>query len=72
MGVVIYLLIMNLPFLAGSEELIVILMPVYVAVVFIGGVLYALYLKKAHRSRFDRIGTVYDEEEIEEIAAHQS
>ncbi len=69
MAVVIYLLINNLPFLAGSEEAIVMLMPVYVAAVFIIGILYALYLKSKHRSRFDRIGTVYDEEEIEEIAA---
>lgn len=72
MAVVIYLLINNLPFLAGSEELIVMLMPVYVAAVFIAGVVYALYLKKAHRSRYERIGTVYDETEIEEIATHQS
>lgn len=68
MIVVIYLLITNLPFIAGSEDLVVTLIPYYVLGVFVIGVVYALYLKKAHPSRYDRIGTVYDDEDIEEIA----
>lgn len=65
---VIYLLITNLPFIAGSEDLVVTLIPFYVLAVFLIGVIYALYLKSAHRSRYDRIGTIYDDEEIEELA----
>jgi hypothetical protein len=66
--IVMYLLITNLPFLAGTEELGVILIPVYVAIVFIVGICYGVYLRKSHPNRYQRIGTVYDEEEIEELA----
>ncbi|WP_243752188.1 APC family permease [Leucobacter weissii] len=69
--VVMYLLISNLPFLAGSEEAVVMLIPVYVAIVFVLGFLYAFYLRRSHPKRYERIGTVYDEEEIEEIAEHR-
>lgn len=70
--VVVYLLISNLPFLAGSEELVVILIPVYVALVFAFGIGYGLYLRRNHPSRYQRIGTVYDEEDIEELAEQQA
>lgn len=66
--VIVYLLIINLPFLAGSEELVVILIPVYVAVVFLVGLFYGLYLKRRSPERYARIGTIYDDEEIEEVA----
>lgn len=69
--VVMYLLISNLPFLAGSSELVVIMIPVYVAIVFIVGLSYGFYLRKSHPHRYQQIGTVYDEEEIEEIAEEQ-
>lgn len=62
--VVIVLLIQNLPFLAGSEEMIVILIPVYVAVVAFAGFFYALYLRKASPAKYERIGTLYDEENL--------
>lgn len=71
-GIVMILLVSNLPFLAGSEEAVVMLIPLYVAIVFFGGLAYALYLRRSHQNRYARIGTVYDEEEIEEIAEQQT
>ncbi|GAB2572112.1 APC family permease [Leucobacter ruminantium] len=71
-AVVMYLLVINLPFLAGSEELVVVLIPVYVAIVFIVGLLWALYLRRTYPKRYARIGTIYEEEEIEEIAEQQT
>lgn len=71
-SIVIYLLITNLPFLADSDEPIVTMIPLYVAAIFIIGVALGLYLKKAHPRRYERIGTVYDEEDIEEMAEQPS
>lgn len=63
--VVIILLIANLPFLAGTEELVVILIPLYVGVIVVAGILYALYLRKASPEKYRQIGTLYDEESVE-------
>ena len=62
-AVVLVLLVVYIPFLAGADEMVVNLIPVYVAAITLGGVGFALYLRKRHPSRYDRIGQIYDEEE---------
>lgn len=65
-GVVVWLLLQNITFLAGSENLVVKLIPLYVAVIAAGGFGYALWLRSSDRQRFETIGQLHDEE-IEEL-----
>lgn len=60
---VLALLVIYIPFLAGDDVLAVNLIPLYVALIAIAGILYALYLRKRSPERYARIGKVYDEEE---------
>lgn len=62
-GVVLVLLVVYLPFLAGADVLVVNLIPVYVAAVALAGVGFALYLRARRPERYERIGRIYDEEE---------
>lgn len=62
-AVVLVLLVIYIPFLAGADVVVVNLIPLYVALIAIAGVLYALYLRKRSPQRYDRIGKIYDEEE---------
>jgi amino acid transporter len=65
-AVVIYLLLRNLTFLAGSETTVVTLIPLYVAVIAVGGFLFALYLKSNRPEAYASIGQLHDEE-MEEL-----
>lgn len=60
--VVVYLLIRNLTFIAGAENLVVDLIPLYVAIVAGLGFFYALYLKRKSPDRYQTIGKLRDEE----------
>jgi hypothetical protein len=62
---IIVLLIGNLTFLAGADALVVKLIPLYVAVIAVGGFVYALWLKRSAPQRFAAIGELYDEELME-------
>ena len=64
--VVIILLMQNLTFLAGSNLLAVKLIPLYVAVIAVAGVVYAAWLRSRHPKRFAAIGMLHDEE-LEEL-----
>jgi amino acid transporter len=66
---VLTLLIAYIPFLAGADELVVNLIPLYVALIAIAGVLVALYLKKTSPTRYERIGKIYDEDELPDALA---
>ncbi|GAA1468954.1 APC family permease [Microbacterium thalassium] len=68
-AVVLVLLVIYIPFLAGADVTVVNLIPVYVAAITLAGVGFALYLRKRHVSRYDRIGTIYDEEELPDVMA---
>lgn len=59
---VVILLLRNLTFLAGADEIVVKLIPVYVAVIAIGGFLYALWLKSSAPDRYATIGQLHDDE----------
>lgn len=63
--VIIVLLIGNLTFLAGADVLVVQLIPLYVAVIAVGGFLYALWLRRAAPERFAKIGELRDEDMME-------
>ncbi|WP_143711724.1 APC family permease [Paenarthrobacter aurescens] len=65
-GVVVWLLLRNITFLAGTENLVVKLIPLYVAVIAVGGFAYAMWLRRTDRQRFESIGQLHDEE-LEEI-----
>lgn len=60
--VVVYLLIQNLTFIAGAENLVVDLIPLYVAAVAGLGFGYALYLKAKRPDRYETIGKLRDDE----------
>jgi hypothetical protein len=60
---VLVLLVIYIPFLAGADVLAVNLIPLYVALVCIAGIFFALYLRKRRPERYARIGKIYDEEE---------
>jgi amino acid transporter len=60
-GVIIYLLIQNLDFLAGERTQVVRLIPYYVGVIAVGGFLYALWIKKTQPEKYNSIGTLYEE-----------
>ena len=62
---IIYLLIQNLTFLAASEEPVVKLIPLFVAIVAVVGFLYALILRASGPRRYERIGMLHDEEMME-------
>jgi amino acid transporter len=66
-GVIALLLISNLSFLAGSEALVVTLIPVYVIAIALIGVVYALWLKRRDPARYQSIGVLRDEESGEVI-----
>lgn len=68
-AVVLVLLVVYIPFLAGSDVLVVSLIPVYVAVITLAGVVVALYLRKKSPQRYERIGKIYDEEELPDAFA---
>jgi amino acid transporter len=59
---IIVLLIGNLTFLDGADALVVKLIPLYVAVIAVGGFVYALWLKSADPQRFAAIGELHDDE----------
>jgi len=61
-AIVVWLLLQNITFLAGSENLVVKLIPLYVAVIAAGGFGYALWLRNSDRQRFEKIGQLHDEE----------
>lgn len=63
--VIIVLLIGNLTFLAGADVLVVQLIPLYVAVIAVGGFVYALWLKRSAPQRFAAIGELHDDELME-------
>lgn len=63
-AVVLVLLVVYIPFLAGANEVVVNLIPVYVAVIAIGGIVFALFLRRRRPERYERIGRIYDEEEL--------
>lgn len=60
--IVIWLLLQNLTFLAGSDVLVVKLIPLYVAAIAVGGFCYALWLRGRKPERFEAIGQLHDEE----------
>ena len=62
---VIWLLIENLTFLAGSDILVVQLIPLYVIVLAVIGFVYALILKSSSPARYATIGQLRDEEMME-------
>ncbi|WP_440711782.1 APC family permease [Herbiconiux sp. YIM B11900] len=62
-AIVLVLLVIYIPFLAGSDVIVVNLIPVYVAAIAIAGIVYALYLRRRDPQRYARIGKIYDEEE---------
>ena len=64
-AVIIYLLIENLTFLAGSGETVVKLIPVFVVIVAGIGFGYALILRRGQPQRYERIGMLHDEEMME-------
>ncbi|WLE00824.1 APC family permease (plasmid) [Agrobacterium leguminum] len=65
-AIVVWLLLQNITFLAGSENLVVKLIPLYVAVIAASGFGYALWLRSSNRKRYDMIGQLHDEE-LEEL-----
>jgi amino acid transporter len=65
-AVVIYLLLRNLTFLAGSENRVVTLIPLYVAFIAAAGFGFALYLKSNRPEAYACIGQLHDEE-MEEL-----
>jgi amino acid transporter len=62
MAVVIVLLIKNITFLAGSDSLVVSLIPAYLAVILAAGFGYALWLRQNAPERYQRIGMLRDDE----------
>ncbi|WP_083896349.1 APC family permease [Nocardia jiangxiensis] len=71
-GVVIYLLINNLTFLAGGDVLVVKLIPAFVAVIPVAGFTYALWLRAVDPQRFALIGELHDEELDEPVVDGQA
>lgn len=65
-AVVVWLLLQNLTFLAGSDNLVVTLIPLYVAAIAAAGFAYALWLRSADRKRYEMIGQLHDDE-LEEL-----
>lgn len=65
-GVVIWLLLQNITFLAGSENMVVKLIPLYVIVIAAIGFAYALWLRGNDKTRYEMIGKLHDEE-MEEL-----
>jgi len=68
-AVVLVLLVINLPFLAGTDIPALNLIPLYVALIVAAGIIYALYLRGKHPTRYERIGKIYDEEELPDAMA---
>lgn len=66
-AIVLILLVTYIPFLAGADEMVVNLIPVYVAAIVLTGVGFALYLRKRSPARYERIGRIYDEEELPDV-----
>jgi amino acid transporter len=64
-AVIIVLLLRNLAFFAGADVLVVQLIPLYVAVIAVGGFSYALWLRKNAPERFATIGSLRDDELLE-------
>ncbi|RJQ87858.1 APC family permease [Amycolatopsis panacis] len=68
-GVVVFLLWQNISFLAGSDSLVVSLIPLYVGLIVAIGVGYSFWLRKYRRDRYERIGMLREEEdEGDEVA----
>ncbi len=65
-GIVVILLLKNITFLAGSETMVVKLIPLYVVAIAALGYAYALYLRSSDRARYDMIGKLHDDE-LEEM-----
>lgn len=61
-GVVTYLLLRNLTFLAGADNRVVELIPLYVAIIAVAGFLVALYLKSRAPETYESIGRLHDDE----------
>jgi amino acid transporter len=64
-AVVIWLLIQNLTFLAGSEIILVQMIPLYVVIIAVIGFAYALILKSSSPARYATIGQLHDQEMME-------
>lgn len=65
-GIVIYLLIDNLSFLAGGDSTVIKLIPLFVAVIAAGGFVYAQWLRSRDPARYSTIGELHDDE-LEEL-----
>jgi amino acid transporter len=63
-AIVLVLLVVYIPFLAGADVVVVNLIPLYVLLIALAGVVYALYLRKRRPAEYARIGKIYDEEEL--------
>ena len=63
-AIVLVLLVVYIPFLAGADVVVVNLIPLYVLLIALAGVVYALYLRKRRPEEYARIGKIYDEEEL--------
>jgi amino acid transporter len=64
-AVVLVLLVIYTPYLAGDDILAVNLLPYYALGIALAGVIFALYLRKKKPERYARIGTLHDEAEPE-------
>ncbi|QUY63766.1 Putative Amino acid permease [Gulosibacter molinativorax] len=61
--IVLVLLTIYIPFIAEHDILALNLIPLYVILIFGFGVGYALYLKRRRPETYQRIGTIYEDEE---------
>ncbi len=59
---VIFLLIKNISFLAGSDSIVVSLIPLYVGLIVVAGYAYALILKRRSPERYARIGMLREDD----------
>lgn len=68
--VVLVLLTIYIPFIAEEDILLLNLIPLYVVMIFVAGIFYALYLRAKEPNTYQRIGTIYDD--VEEPAQVRS
>ncbi|GAA4773550.1 APC family permease [Citricoccus nitrophenolicus] len=68
-GAVLVLLTIYIPFLAEENIVALNLIPLYVLLIFAAGIVYALYLRRRSPETYQRIGTIYEEEDDEAPAA---
>src|SRR5699024_9150796 len=63
--VVLVLLTIYIPFLAEEDILLLNLIPLYVLLIFVAGIIYAVRLRSKDPVTYERIGTIYEESEEE-------